>query len=104
MAKVYDIIDFENQYHFQCPSDVYILDAAEDAGRTDLPYAGRAGADSSSVARLISGQVDQSDGTFLDDEQKAAGFFLTDTSYPLSDCIVRFFAEEELFDWVPETV
>ncbi|MBE5212379.1 ferredoxin [Pectobacterium quasiaquaticum] len=96
MAKVYDIIDFENQYHFQCPSDVYILDAAEDAGRTDLPYSGRAGSDSSSAARLISGQVDQSDGSFLTDEQKAAGFFLTDTSYPLSDCIVQFFAEKDL--------
>ncbi|MFJ5315836.1 2Fe-2S iron-sulfur cluster-binding protein [Pectobacterium versatile] len=103
MAKVYDIIDFENQIHFQCPDDTYILKAAEDAGY-NLPYAGRSGSDSSSVARLISGQVDQSDGFYLDDDQKAAGFFLTDTSYPLSDCIVRFFAEEELFDWVPGTV
>ncbi|MEI7174463.1 2Fe-2S iron-sulfur cluster-binding protein [Pectobacterium carotovorum] len=103
MAKVYDIIDFENQIHFQCPDDKYILDAGEDAG-FDLPYTDRSGAGSSSVARLISGQVDQSDGSFLSDEEKAAGFFLTDTSYPLSDCIVRFFAEEELFNWVPGTV
>ncbi|KRF66968.1 2Fe-2S iron-sulfur cluster-binding protein [Pectobacterium brasiliense] len=94
-AKVFDIIDLENNIHFQCREDVYILDAAEEAG-FDLPYSSRAGADPSSVARLISGQVDQSDGSYLDDNQKAAGFFLTDTSYPLSNCVVRFFAEDEL--------
>ncbi|KHN91495.1 ferredoxin [Pectobacterium actinidiae] len=94
-AYVFDIIDLEHDIHFQCPEDVYILDAAEEAGFT-LPYSSRAGADSSSVARLISGQVDQSDGSYLDEDQKAAGFFLTDTSYPLSNCVVRFFAEDEL--------
>lgn len=94
-VKVYDIIDFENQIHFQCPDDQYILDAGEDAG-FDLPYSSRAGADSSSVARLLSGQVDQRDGSYLTDKQKAAGFFLTDTSYPLSDCVVQFFVEAEL--------
>ncbi|KGA32161.1 MULTISPECIES: 2Fe-2S iron-sulfur cluster-binding protein [Pectobacterium] len=96
MAKVYDIIDFENQIHFQCPHDMYILDGAEDSGVTGLPYTDRAGMSGSSAARLISGQVDQSDGSYLTDEQKAAGFFLTDTSYPLSDCIVQFFAEKDL--------
>ncbi|ACT12610.1 ferredoxin [Pectobacterium aroidearum] len=94
-AKVFDIIDLENNIHFQCREDVYILDAGEEAGFT-LPYSSRAGADPSSAARLISGQVDQSDGSYLDDNQKAAGFFLTDTSYPLSNCVVRFFAEDEL--------
>ncbi|WP_248463981.1 2Fe-2S iron-sulfur cluster-binding protein [Pectobacterium versatile] len=94
-AKVFDIIDLENNIHFQCREDVYILDAAEEAG-FDLPYSSRAGADSASVARLISGQVDQSDGSYLDDEQIAVGFFLSDVAYPLSDCVVRFFAEDEL--------
>ncbi|MEI7107473.1 ferredoxin [Pectobacterium versatile] len=101
---VYSIIDFENQYHFQCPDDVYILDAAEDWGRNDLPYSDRAGASYTSAARLISGKIDQSEDWILDDAQKAAGFFLTDNTYPLSDCVVRFFAEEELQNWVPGTV
>lgn len=94
---VYFIIDFEKQFYFPCNDDEYILDAGEKAG-INLPYSGRAGSDSSSVARLLSGQVDQSDGSYLTDKQKAAGFFLTDTSYPLSDCVVQFFVEAELTD------
>ncbi|MDG0801938.1 2Fe-2S iron-sulfur cluster-binding protein [Pectobacterium polaris] len=100
---VYDIIDFENQIHFQCPHDMYILDAGEKAG-FDLPWAARAGTDTTSAARLISGKVDQSDGSYLDDDQMAAGFVLTDVAYPMSDCVLRFFAEEELQNWVPGTV
>ncbi|MBG0750261.1 ferredoxin [Pectobacterium brasiliense] len=92
---VYSIIDFENEIQFPCSDDEYILDAGEKAG-LNLPYASRSGADSSSAARLLSGQVDQRDGSYLTDKQKAAGFFLTDTSYPLSDCVVQFFAEKDL--------
>ncbi|MEQ9875417.1 ferredoxin [Pectobacterium brasiliense] len=99
----YIITDFENQFAFECPADKYILDAGEDAGY-DLPYAGRTGGDYSSVARLISGQIDQSEDWILDDAQKAAGFFLTENTYALSDCLVRFFAEEEFQNWVPGTV
>ncbi|MCA6928484.1 2Fe-2S iron-sulfur cluster-binding protein [Pectobacterium versatile] len=92
---VYSIIDFEKQFHFPCSDDEYILDAGEKVG-LNLPYSGRAGSDSSSAARLLSGKVDQSDSSYLTDKQKAAGFFLTDTSYPLSDCVVQFFAEKDL--------
>ncbi|MCL6365311.1 ferredoxin [Pectobacterium carotovorum subsp. carotovorum] len=102
-VKIYDIIDFENQIHFRCPDDKCILEAGEDAG-FDLPYTDRSGAGSVSAARLISGQVDQSDQSYLDDAQIAAGFILTDVAYPKSDCIIRFFAEEELQNWVPGTV
>ena len=99
----YIITDFEHQFAFACPDDKYILDAGEDAG-FDLPYSDRAGGSFTSAARLISGKIDQSEDWILDDAQKAAGFFLTDNTYPLSDCLVRFFAEEELQNWVPGTV
>ncbi|ASY76801.1 2Fe-2S iron-sulfur cluster-binding protein [Pectobacterium polaris] len=95
---IYSIIDFEKQFQFPCSDDEYILDAGEKAG-INLPYSSRSGADSSSAARLLSGKVDQRDGSFLNAKQKAAGFFLTDTSYPLSDCVVQFFVEAELADY-----
>ncbi|HEY9834455.1 MAG TPA: 2Fe-2S iron-sulfur cluster-binding protein [Stenomitos sp.] len=78
------------------PDDQYILDMAEEAG-IRLPAGCREGTCSSCIAKLIRGNVDQSEQKFLQPSELAAGYIVTCVTYPLSDCTLETHQEQVLY-------
>ncbi|KAK7399685.1 hypothetical protein VNO78_10874 [Psophocarpus tetragonolobus] len=89
------LITPEGPIEFECPDDVYIVDQAEEEG-IDLPYSCRAGSCSSCVGKVVSGTVDQADGSFLDDDQIAEGWVLTCVALAKSDVVIETHKEEDI--------
>ncbi|MGB6296925.1 MAG: 2Fe-2S iron-sulfur cluster-binding protein [Rivularia sp. (in: cyanobacteria)] len=81
----------------EVPDNEYILDIAEEEN-IRLPSGCKQGNCSACVAKIISGEVDQSEQTFLQNQEITAGYTITCVAYPLSDCTLQTHQEQVLYN------
>eukprot|EP01018_Ginkgo_biloba_P024173 Gb_40918 [translate_table: standard] len=95
-GQLYNVeIEHEGKKHMvQVPEDETILSKALDAGM-NVPHDCKLGVCMTCPAKLVSGEVDQSEG-MLSDDVVEKGYALMCASYPRSDCSIRTIPEDEL--------
>lgn len=81
---------------FNIREDVYLLDAAEEAG-LELPFSDRAGASTTCAMRCLEGDISDPEQTALNEAQKDEGYFLSCVAYVASDAKAKTHVEEELY-------
>ena len=81
----------------EVPDNEYILDIAEEEN-IRLPSGCKQGKCSACVAKIVSGEVDQSEQKFLKKNEIGAGYTITCVAYPLSDCTLQTHQEQVLYN------
>ncbi|WP_101296793.1 2Fe-2S iron-sulfur cluster-binding protein [Halegenticoccus soli] len=84
MVETYEVEFVDEGLTIEVPEDTPILEAAEESG-LDLSYQCRMGVCGVCSGLIIEGEVDQTEGMFLSDGERAEGYVLTCIAKPLSD-------------------
>ena len=98
MADTYTV-EIKHQgedYTITVPADQTILQAAEAAG-LELPYSCNAGVCTTCAAKILSGDVDQSEAAGIGPSVQDAGFALLCSAYAKSDLKLESEKEEEVY-------
>jgi ferredoxin len=82
-----------------CRDNKDIFEAAEERGVMEREQQSwcLAGACGACAGQLVSGEVDQSEQSFLEDDQIGKDFVLLCVAYPKSDCIITIHQEKNLW-------
>ncbi|XP_024012135.1 probable ferredoxin-4, chloroplastic [Eutrema salsugineum] len=83
------------EHEIEVNEDSCILESAEKAG-LELPYSCRSGTCGTCCGKIVSGKVDQSQGSFLEEDQIQKGYILTCISQPLENCVVYTHKQTDL--------
>jgi ferredoxin len=70
----------------EVPDATSILETAEEQGM-ELPYSCRQGICSTCTVKMLEGEVDQSEGSYLSEAQIAQGYVLICIAHPLANCV-----------------
>ena len=99
MSNVYtvEINNAGKTYTIQVPEEQNVLEAAQQQD-IELPYSCSAGVCTTCAAKIISGEVDQTDGMGLSPELQAEGYALLCVSFPRSDLKLEAGKEDEVYD------
>lgn len=99
MSNIYqvEIINQGETNKIEVPEDRYILQVAEELD-LNLPNSCNAGVCTTCAAKILSGEVEQSEGMGLSPELQAEGYALLCVSYPRSDLKVETGKEDEVYE------
>jgi len=99
MSKTYtvELIHQGSTYTVEVPEDKQILRAANAAG-IELPSSCNAGVCTTCAAKIIEGQVDQTDGMGVSPDLQEEGYVLLCVAYPRSNLKIETEKEDIVYD------
>jgi ferredoxin len=99
MSNIYqvEIIHQGQTYKIQVPEDRKILEVADELD-LNLPNSCLAGVCTTCAAKILSGEVVQSEGMGLSPELQKEGYALLCVSYPRSNLKIETEKEDEVYD------